>query len=204
MTRNKDWIKLENNTFIHKSAIIYENVIIGANCVIGEYTIIGRNNIDLFTKQNSETDYTIIGNNSYIDSYSRISLGAKIGNNVMIGPYCFIGRYSAIGDGTKCHYHAQIYENVVIGENCKIGGFCCNDVVVGDNANIYGNLVHKFLKRNDSKKCAPKIGADVTIGIGSVVVDGVKIGDSAYIAANSVITKDVLPFSRARNINELF
>ena len=204
MKQNTEWIKLDNNTYIHPTAIIYDNVVIGANCVIGEYTIIGRNNLDLLFNENTDAKQTVIGDNCYIDAYTFISMGAKIGTNVTLGPNTFIGRYTKIGNGTKCHYHAQIYENVVIGANCKIGGFCCNDVVVGDNSNVYGKLIHKFNMRNDPRKKPPMIGSNVTIGVDSVIIDGIVIGDGSYIASNSIITRDVEPSSRVKNVNEIF
>ena len=39
------------------------------------------------------------------------------------------------------------------------------------------------------------IGNDVWIGVGSTLIDGVKIGDGAIIAAGAVVTKDVPPYA---------
>lgn len=46
-----------------------------------------------------------------------------------------------------------------------------------------------------SKKSLPKIGNDVWIGFGATVLNDVTVGDGAIIAARSVVTKDVLPYS---------
>lgn len=40
-----------------------------------------------------------------------------------------------------------------------------------------------------------KIGSDVWIGTGAMVMSGVQIGDGAVVAARSVVTKDVPPYS---------
>jgi len=40
-----------------------------------------------------------------------------------------------------------------------------------------------------------KIGNDVWIGTGVIVLDGVNVGDGAIIAAGSVVTKDVVPYA---------
>lgn len=50
---------------------------------------------------------------------------------------------------------------------------------------------------------------DVWIGFGSIILGGVKIGQGSIIAAGSVVTKDVLPFSiyggvPAKKIRERF
>jgi len=39
------------------------------------------------------------------------------------------------------------------------------------------------------------IGNDVWIGVNVTIMDGIKVGDGAIIGANSVVTKDVEPFS---------
>ena len=46
-----------------------------------------------------------------------------------------------------------------------------------------------------SKKPMPIIGNDVWIGYGATILNGAKIGDGAIIAAGSVVTKDVEPYS---------
>lgn len=44
-------------------------------------------------------------------------------------------------------------------------------------------------------KGAPVVGNDVWIGTDVTVMSGVRIGDGAVVAANSVVTRDVEPFS---------
>ena len=59
--------------------------------------------------------------------------------------------------------------------------------VVFDNAKIY--------EGHPSTKGDVVIGNDVWIGYGSTILSGVVIGDGAVIAAKSVITKNVPPYS---------
>lgn len=202
----KHWIVLNNGTKIHKTAIIYPDVDFGYNCIIGEYVVIGRNNLEInfHNLYENQKQSTKIGNGVVIDAYTYISQGAQIGNNVILGRNTFIGRYTQIRDNTKCHYNAQIFENVYIGENCRIGGLCCNAAKVGNDSNIYGVLGHKFKMRNDVNKKAPIIGNNVTVGIGSVVLEAVVIEDDAYIAANAIVTQNVKSGQKIRNVNEIF
>lgn len=50
-------------------------------------------------------------------------------------------------------------------------------------------------EENFLEKQRTSIGHDVWIGARAVVMDGVRIGDGAVIAAGSVITKDVPPYA---------
>lgn len=52
---------------------------------------------------------------------------------------------------------------------------------------------YKFLDQN--KKVAVKIGNDVWVGTGAIILEGVTIGDGAVIAAGAVVTKDVAPYA---------
>lgn len=76
--------------------------------------------------------------------------------------------------------------------------------IIGDNSNIYGTLGHKFRVKNDVNKKAPVIEDNVTVGLGSVVLEDVIIEDNAYIAANAIITQNIEYGQRVRKINELF
>lgn len=54
-------------------------------------------------------------------------------------------------------------------------------------------LAEKVLEDNRRKRA--EIGNDVWIGVNSVILQGVKIGDGAVIGANSLVTRDVPPYA---------
>jgi acetyltransferase-like isoleucine patch superfamily enzyme len=65
------------------------------------------------------------------------------------------------------------------------------NTVIGYNATI---LCHEFLPR-EYRLGRVEIGRDVLIGANATVLPGVKIGDGAMVAAGSVVTRDVPPYS---------
>lgn len=74
-----------------------------------------------------------------------------------------------------------------------------------DNAEFFACHMHsrdfeweeRMRRKNfaERKKPLPIIGNDVWIGYGATVMNGVTIGDGAIIAARSVVTKDVQPYT---------
>jgi acetyltransferase-like isoleucine patch superfamily enzyme len=107
----------------------------------------------------------------------------KIGKNFYIGRDSFIETDCIIGD------------NVIFGN--KVG-------VVGKYDHHYqqvGYPVRKAMAIRDSDynwkglNLVTKIGSDVWIGYGSTILQGIHIGDGAIVAAGSVVTKDILPYS---------
>lgn len=103
-----------------------------------------------------------------------------------------------------------------IGKGCNFGDYlhltCINKIQIGDNIltgrwvtitdNSHGDTDFASLQLNPSdrelvSKGAVIIGDNVWIGDKATILPGVTIGHGAVIAANSVITKDIPPYSVA-------
>jgi chloramphenicol O-acetyltransferase type B len=140
----------------------------------------------------------IIDNGVCIDEYSQISSNVHILDNCIIN-HSSINSYTYIGKGCKL-------QNATIGRFCSIG----SDVSIGLGSHPINNfstsplfyrkkntLNIKLVKHDlDFKDYKPiKIGHDVWIGTRVLIMDGVNIGNGAIVAANSVVTKDVPPYS---------
>ncbi len=93
--------------------------------------------------------------------------------------------------------------NVFVGKNCNFRAnvIIKNKVMIASNVAFVGGD-HRFEKSEicmiDSGRDVFKtiiIGNDVWIGFGSIIMQGVEIGNGSIVAAGSVVTKDVEPFS---------
>lgn len=106
-----------------------------------------------------------------------------IGNNVYIGKYCSIETNASIGD------------NVLIANHVGFVGKNDHDIhAIGIPVRLAPQVRDKVDHR--SVKDNPIIiEDDVWIGFGAVILSGVKIGRGAIVAAGSVVTKDVTPYS---------
>lgn len=108
---------------------------------------------------------------------------------------------------------------IVIGDNFYIGrdsfietdAVIGNDVILANRVALIGRYDHHYqqigvpirrashiLEKDYNWKglnLKVEIGDDVWIGYGSIILSGVKIGAGSIIAAGSVVTKDVEPYS---------
>ena len=127
---------------------------------------------------------------------------------------------ATIGKGTKVWINVQIRENVVIGEDCiiskdvyidhavRIGNRCKiqnsvsvyngvtigDDVFVGPNVSFTNDKVPRAF--NVDWKITPTfVETGSSIGANSTIVCGVTIGEYAMVAAGSVVTKNVEPYT---------
>ncbi len=103
---------------------------------------------------------------------------------------------------------AVLYGKEEMGGDLIIGKFCsiAEDVVIllGGNHRIdwvttypFNKLMEEFsfIEGHPTTKGDVIIGNDVWIGYQSLILSGVKISDGAVIAARSVVTKDVEPYT---------
>lgn len=94
-----------------------------------------------------------------------------------------IGARTRINRGTLLVAHAGI----VIGDDCLIGEY----VSIRDAD--HGTVPGRPMRTQAHTAARITIGADVWIARGAVILKGVRIGDGAVVAANSVVTRDVAP-----------
>ena len=94
--------------------------------------------------------------------------------------------------GVEIHPAAKIGRRFFIdhGMGVVIGA----TAIVGDDVMIYHDVT-LGARAGGTGKRHPTIGNNVLIGAGAKVLGNIKIGDGSKIAANSVVTKDLLPQS---------
>jgi UDP-2-acetamido-3-amino-2,3-dideoxy-glucuronate N-acetyltransferase len=144
----------------------------------------------------------------------------KIGDRSIIGAHCTLYRDIVIGDDTRVADHVVIREGVRIGARCVIGVMVDlqYNVTIADDVRILnqtqiaggstigrGTFIGPGVQTANDPHVAKfdlddyrnrgqvgvTIGEKVFIGVGAILLPGVKIGDGARIAAGAVVTKDV-------------
>ncbi len=142
------------------------------------------------------TDTTFIHSTATIDSRAKIGDGSKIWVNVQIR------ENATIGDGCNIGKDVYIDRNVKLGKGCKVqnsvsiydGVTIEDDVFVGPHTCFTNDrLPRAFIQDWKITKTFVKNGA--SIGANSTIVCGITIGEYAMIAAGSVVTRDVEPYT---------
>lgn len=131
--------------------------------------------------------------------------GCDYGKNVGLYDVEYVGRGTCIGDYSYLNSGVMLITGN-IGRFCSIGYRC----IIGANEHPLNNLIthpviynkdFKFIKNNKvidfKEKNSPIIEDNVWIGANSIILKGVTIGEGSVVGANSVVTKDIPPYSIA-------
>ena len=129
---------------------------------------------------------------NYVGKFSKI-YNSKIGFASYFGRSCFfisseIGRFCSIGSNV-CVIHGSHPINFVSTHPAFYSNNCTG--LFFDN----GLIFQEYKYSDSSQKYFVSIGNDVWIGNNCLILQGVSIGDGAIIAAGSVVTKNVEPYS---------
>lgn len=125
-----------------------------------------------------------IGKGSKIWVNVQIRENATIGSNCIIGKDVYIDHGVTIGDNCKIQNHVSIFNGVQIED----------DVFVGPNVSFTNDKYPRAFN-NDWEIVPIHVRKGASIGANSTIVCGIEIGEYAMVAAGSVVTKDVAPYS---------
>jgi bifunctional UDP-N-acetylglucosamine pyrophosphorylase/glucosamine-1-phosphate N-acetyltransferase len=129
-----------------------------------------------------------IQSGSVIKAFSYIE-DCKIGENVNIGPFARIRGTTLIGENAKIGNFVEI-KNSNLKNGVKAGHLAyIGDVDIEEDVNVGAGVV--FCNYDGRKKNRSTVSKNAFLGSNTSIVSPVEIGESAVIAAGSVITKNV-------------
>jgi acetyltransferase-like isoleucine patch superfamily enzyme len=148
--------------------------------------------------------------NVHVHPTSEIEDGVSFGLGTRIWQFAHLRRGSVVGAMVSIGRGVFVDENVVIGDKCKIQNYSQifnpalieNEVFIGPGVILTNDKLPRATNTdgtqknsNDWKRVGVVVRKGASIGAGSICVAPVVVGEWSMIAAGSVVTKDVLPFS---------
>jgi acetyltransferase-like isoleucine patch superfamily enzyme len=150
--------------------------------------------------------YLQAGKELIIEDYAEIN--ARSSQKIILGNRVTIGKYAIIRPGNL--YGGEPGEGLVVGDHSNIGPYCyigCsghisigNNVMISPRVSIYAenhvfDQIDTTIKSQGVKKEKVVIEDDCWIASNSILLAGVTIGKGSVVAAGSVVTQDVPPYS---------
>lgn len=179
-------VQVGPDSTIYPGCILQGDTVIGENCKIGPDVQLTDVTCGEFTHLNRVYAHSCkIGNHNEIGPFVHLRPGTELHDNIKIGNFVEV-KNSTVGDGTKLPH--LIY---------------CGDSDLGKHVNFGCGTVTVNFDGKDKHRCT--IGDHAFIGCNTNLVAPVTIGERAFTAAGSTITKDVparsLAVARSRQSN---
>jgi len=128
-------------------------------------------------------DHVTIGDGTKIWHFSHIQSGSRIGEKCSIGQNVNIANNVMIGNYVKIQNNVSVYEGVEL-----------EDYVFCGPSMVFTNILNprcKYPQRGSSFYQKTRVREGASIGANATIVCGNDIGRHAFIAAGSVVTRDV-------------
>ena len=166
-------VAVGEDTVIEPFVQLLGKTTIGSDCLVRSYSVLNNMNVgdEVEIKHGTLAEDSSIAQSAIVGPYSRIRPGSEIGPEAHVGNFVEIKK-TKLGRGAKASHLTYLGDaEIGAGTNIGAGTITCNY----DGVN----------------KHRTSIGAGAFIGSDSTLVAPVRIGDGAYVAASSCITKDV-------------
>lgn len=142
---------------------------------------------------NSRLTDTRVGEGAEVSN--TVAQGAEVGARASVGPYTYLRPGTRLGAKVKAGSFVEM-KNAEVGDGTKVPHLSyVGDAEIGEQSNIGAASV--FVNYDGESKHRSVVGSHCRTGADNMFVAPVTVGDGAYTAAGSVITKDVPPGSLA-------
>lgn len=173
------------NTYIGHAVTIAPGAVIEPGCHLRGTTTIGA---AVIGPQADLTDTTV--EDGARVTYSVLT-DTRVGARATVGPYAHLRPGTVLAEGAKAGGFVET-KNAVIGAGSKVPHLSyIGDATIGEGVNIGAGTI--TCNYNGYEKFRTEIGDGAFIGSDSMLIAPVTIGEGAYVAAASSVTKDVPP-----------
>jgi acetyltransferase-like isoleucine patch superfamily enzyme len=195
---------IESGVVLGHHVVIHAGTIIGADVRIGDGCILGCAPTLAATSTTTKKDLEVltIGENCVLSNKAIIYKGVRMGKSSFVGDYASVREGCILSDFVLVGRGVTVENDVVIGEYTKIqtGAYITAysrladhvfiaPMVTTTNDNYMGRTERRFANRK-----GPSFERGCRVGGGAHILPGVTIGEEAFVATGSVVTRDVPPY----------
>lgn len=140
---------------------------------------------------------TLIGHGVTIGHHALIEDNVVVGDNCVIDAYCRVCSGTRLGPGSMVLYGAAIFEGVLVGKDCIIGGNVADRTIIEDYVTYFGEIAHAYRVPGDidawdgALQPSPVIRSRSVVGQNALLIGGIEVGESAFVAAAEVVRCNV-------------
>lgn len=133
-----------------------------------------------------------LGDGTKVWHQAQVRVRARVGERCIIGKGAFVDFGVVIGDDTKLQNYACVYHGVSLGRGVFVGPHV---VFTNDMRPRSTNPDFGLLGDGDWEVGETIVEDGAAVGANSTILPNVRIGKWAMVAAGSIVTHDVAPYS---------
>ncbi len=173
-----------DSTYIEASVIIEQDVTVYPGVTLEGDTVIEQGAV---LYPGSRITNSTIGADTTVQN--SVIIDSCVGQHSTIGPYAYLRPGSHVGSGCRVGDFVEV-KNATIKDGAKVSHLTyIGDGEIGEKTNVGCGVV--FVNYDGKKKSQTIVGKNAFIGCNVNLIAPVTVGDGAYIAAGSTVTKDV-------------
>lgn len=173
-------VMIDVNVIFEGKVVLGNGVVIGANCILKDCMIGDNSEI----KPNSMIESSRVGDGCSVGPFARIRPDSVLADDSHVGNFVELKK-AVLGKGSKAN-HLTYLGDAVIGSKVNIGAgtITCNY----DGANKFQTTIEDgvFVGSNSSLVAPITLGANATVGAGSVVTKSVAAGELVVARSKQV------------------
>ena len=190
-----DDVVIGNHVTICAGAMLEDGVVVADFAIIGKRPSLSPSS----TAKTTELPGVVVGAGTRIGSHTVVMAGTTLGQRCIVGDNAGIRERCTLGDDVVVGRSVTVENDTTIGSRTKMqsGAYVTaymaieEDVfiapmVVTTNDNYMGRTEKRFAELK-----GPTIRRGARIGGGAHLLPGVEIGEEAFVATGSVVTRDV-------------
>jgi bifunctional UDP-N-acetylglucosamine pyrophosphorylase/glucosamine-1-phosphate N-acetyltransferase len=172
---------VDDSVSVGADTVIYPGVVLEGATTIGTECVVGLG---------SQVSGSRIGDRVTLRPYCVLS-DAVVEDEAQLGPFCHLRPLSHVGARARIGNFVEVKKSR-IGRGTKASHLAyIGDATIGAGVNIGAGVI--LVNYDGAAKHETKIGDRAFVGSNCSVVAPITIGEDAFIAAGSVVTKDVPP-----------
>jgi acetyltransferase-like isoleucine patch superfamily enzyme len=185
------------------NVVVHDETVIGDGCFVQDGAVIGK--VPSLSPRSTAKRGTLeplrLGARCVVCTGAVVYRGTTLGPGCIIGDLasvrerCVLGESVVVGRGTCVEMETTIGDFTKIQSNCYITAY----MLIEDHVFIAPNVMttnDNFMGRTEKRfalEKGPTIRRGARVGGGSVLLPAVEIGEEAFVASASVVTRDVAP-----------
>jgi acetyltransferase-like isoleucine patch superfamily enzyme len=192
--RVADDVQIGCNVVIHGLVEVASGAVIQDNVILGKVARLAAHS----TASRDLPDPLVVGEGAAVCSAAIVFAGARLGAGVIIGDQAYVRERSSIGERSVVGRGSAVDNDVTIGDRVRIQTMVYltayslveDDVFIGPTVSTYND---DTMSRHDPEYDVrgATIRRAARIGGGAKLRPGIEIGEEAFVAMGSVVTRDV-------------